>query len=116
MKSSVGQREKRYYPQINQGKTIMKPEVKKKFRHSIELLIHRSSYTTLKVFFLTAKVIFLLKLALLSQNVFFPPTRDYLTIIPQARMGSESIAHDVEGSRANFFFIAARYPFLVKSN
>ena len=50
----------------------MKLEVKKHFRHSIELLIHRSSYTTLKVFFfLTAKVIFLLKLALLSQNVFF---------------------------------------------
>ena len=83
----------------------MKLEVKKHFRHSIELLIHRSSYTTLKVFFfLTAKVIFLLKLALLSQNVFFPQTRDYLTIIPRARMGSESIAHDVEGSRANFFY------------
>ena len=40
-----------YYPLINQGKTIMKLEVKKHFRHSIELLIHRSSYTTLKVFF-----------------------------------------------------------------
>ena len=77
----------------------MKLEVKKHFRHSIELLIHRSSYTTLKVFsFKTAEVIFLLNLALLSQNVFFPPTRDYLTIIPRARMGSESrIAHEEEG-------------------
>ena len=42
-------------------------------------------------------------------------TEDLLTIIPRARMGSESIAHDAEGSRANFF-IAVRYPFLVKSN
>ena len=40
-----------YYPLINQDKTIMKLEVKKHFRHSIELLIHRSSYATLKVFF-----------------------------------------------------------------
>ena len=31
-------------------------------------------------------------------------TEDLLTIIPRARMCSESIAHDAEGSRANFFY------------
>ena len=30
-------------------------------------------------------------------GTFFKPCSDYLTIIPQVRMGSESIAHEAEG-------------------
>ena len=77
----------------------MKLEVKKHFRHSVELLIHRSSYTTLKVFFSNGRSYFFVKPCLaFSKRFFFPPTRDYLTIIPRARMGSESrIAHEEEG-------------------
>ena len=60
-----------YYPLINQGKTIMKLEVKKHFRHSIELLIHRSSYTTLKVFFLNGRSYFFVKPCLAFSKRFF---------------------------------------------